>query len=105
MVNLVSSGLVSTPGGAPQGSALVDLGCPVVVCGDCNANGSVTIVDALLAAQHGASLITLTGSDFSGCNVTWALEPQAGAAVGVLDALILAQHAAGIVPTLTCCLP
>jgi len=77
--------------------------CLSSVCGDCTGDGVVSILDALTAAQHSASLITLTGAEFSNCNVTGLLEPDPAAAVTVLDALTLAQFAAGIGASLVCC--
>jgi hypothetical protein len=49
--------------------------CLVGVCGDCNGDLVVTILDALLAAQHAAALMILTGRQFSACNVIGALQP------------------------------
>jgi hypothetical protein len=77
--------------------------CLVSLCGDCTGDGAVTILDALTAAQHSASLITLTGAAFSNCNVTGLLEPDPAAAVTILDALTLAQYAAGIGVAIACC--
>jgi hypothetical protein len=77
--------------------------CLASSCGDCNGDGMVTILDALVAAQHSAALITLTGVDFSNCNVVGALEPDPSAEVSILDALTLAQAAAGLPAALVCC--
>ena len=63
----------------------------------------VTILDALVAAQHAAGLITLTGIDFTNCNVFGLLEPDPAAVVDIIDALSLAQFAAGLPAVLTCC--
>jgi len=96
---------VSFPSGNPSGGALVDVRCPLTACGDCDSDGFTTILDALLAAQHGALIIALTGVEFSNCNVTGAVEPDPGAVVDVLDALMLAQEAALLAVTLSCCVP
>ena len=64
---------------------------------------TVSILDALVAAQHSAGLIVLTGVDFSNCNVFGALEPDPTADVSILDALNLAQSAAGLSVMLICC--
>jgi hypothetical protein len=77
--------------------------CNAPNCGDCNGDTMLTILDALLAAQHSAGLTTLMGTAFSNCNVIGALEPDPGATVTILDALTLAQAAAGLPVTLTCC--
>lgn len=77
--------------------------CLAPDCGDCNGDMTLSILDALVAAQHSAALITLTGIDFSNCNVLGALEPDPAAEVSILDALALAQAAAGLTVMLVCC--
>jgi hypothetical protein len=77
--------------------------CAASLCGDCNGDMTLSILDALLAAQHAAAIVTLTGTQFSNCNVIGLLEPAPGAVVDILDALTLAQAAAGLPVTLTCC--
>jgi hypothetical protein len=96
---------VTFPSGQPTGGMLVDVRCPLAFCGDCNQDGGITVLDALLAAQHGVAIVTLTGVAFSNCNVTGVVEPDPGPAVDVLDALTIAQEAAGLQPTLACCVP
>jgi len=66
------------------------------VCGDCDGDGSVDVVDALLGAQHAAALLTLTGTDFEACDV------DSSTTVTILDALTIAQHAAGLPVSLSC---
>jgi len=77
--------------------------CAPTTCGDCNGDGLVTILDALVAAQHAAGLTMLTGLDFTNCNVIGLVEPDPGAMVDILDALTIAQSAAGLAVTLMCC--
>ena len=80
---------------------------PVVcatACGDCNGDGATNILDALYGAQAAASLVTLSATGFSNCNVTGLLEPDPGAQVDILDALLLAQVAAGLPVVAMCCL-
>jgi hypothetical protein len=81
----------------------VDNSCPLTLCGDCNQDGQVTILDALGAAQSSAGIITLGPVQFSNCNVTGLLEPDPSATVDILDALTIAQVAAGLGVSLTCC--
>jgi hypothetical protein len=78
-------------------------GCPLTLCGDCNQDGSVTILDALHAAQADVGLVTLAPPAFSSCNVTGVLEPAPGAAVTVLDALAIASVVSGLPTLLVCC--
>ena len=77
--------------------------CLTTICGDCNGDMMVTILDALTAAQHSAAITLLFGVDFTNCNVVGALEPDPAADVSILDALTLAQTAAGLPVTLSCC--
>ena len=79
------------------------LGCGVTLCGDCTQNGVVDVLDALVAAQHSAGLLTLTGVGFSNCNVLGPLEPDPAAGVSVLDALAIARFVVGLPITLACC--
>lgn len=71
-------------------------------CGDCDGNGMINILDALLAAKYDTMLATLTPQAFSACNVQGALEPDPGADVTILDALWIAQHVIGL-RGLSCC--
>jgi hypothetical protein len=75
-----------------------------ILCGDCNGDGGVTITDALQAAQHAVTILTLTGSGFVACNVSGIPggPGMPGATVDILDALAIAQFAVGSVPILTC---
>ena len=79
-------------------------GCPLTLCGDCNTDGVVDVLDALLAAQAEVGVALLTPTQFANCNVEGALEPDPGAEVTVLDALRLAQFAVGSPVPLDCCL-
>jgi hypothetical protein len=108
----IDAGVTGTtnPGAAPvadPGADVTDawdvVPCTAPTCGDCSGDLVVTIVDALIAAQHSAALITLTGIDFSNCNVIGVLEPDPIAVVDIIDALTLAQFAAGLPVTLMCC--
>jgi hypothetical protein len=103
LTNVLAGYSISLPAGNPTGSAEVD-GCGLSLCGDCNGDGVVSILDALLAAQSGASILVLTGVQFSNCNVQGILEPDPAAVVDVLDALGIAQLAAALPVTLACCL-
>lgn len=73
------------------------------LCGDCNQDGQVTILDAFEAARHAVGLITLTGLAFEACNVVPPLTPSPAATLDVRDALEIARATAGLVTTLVCC--
>jgi hypothetical protein len=78
--------------------------CLAPLCGDCNLDGQLSILDALVGAQHAAGLVTLTAPAYSSCNVIGLLEPDPGADVDILDALTVAQVSAGIPGiALACC--
>jgi hypothetical protein len=79
--------------------------CPRTLCGDCDQNGAVNILDALIAAQDAAGSLMppLSGSGFSNCNVTGPVEPDPSAQVNILDALVIAQLSAGLAPPHMCC--
>lgn len=64
------------------------------VCGDCNGDGLVNILDALLGAQTAASIAT--PPDPAKCDV------DASGTVSVIDALLMAQEAAGLSVSLNC---
>lgn len=72
-------------------------GCGVVLCGDCNGDGAVTILDALAAAQSAVGTRTLTPMQFASCDV------DMDGDVDILDALLIAQVSAGLPVMLTCC--
>lgn len=71
--------------------------CVAPVCGDCSGDNVVDILDALLAAQHAALLVTLTGPQLDACDVDSSL------AVDILDGLMIAQYSALLPITLSCC--
>ena len=84
----------------PSGTRVCFLPGANLLCGDCNGDMNVAITDALLGAQHGVGLITLTGTDFLQCNVNGTL--GAGGSVDVLDALEIARFGVGLLVTLSC---
>jgi len=65
-------------------------------CGDCNQDGSITILDALVAAQIGVGLVTAEGEALEICDV------DGSGDVSILDALLLSRFLAGLVPALMC---
>lgn len=79
--------------------------CAYSVCGDCDGNARVDILDALLVAQFSAGLLALPtpGSrQFNECNVLGIVFPNPAATLDILDALELARFAAGLA-TVSCC--
>lgn len=78
--------------------------CTPLLCGDCNSDAVVNIIDALSAARHAAGLDNLTGAVFAACNVsgTPGDDTTPGADVSILDALAIGRYVALIVPALTC---
>ena len=76
------------------------------ICGDCNGDGGVNILDALLAAQNAVGTITLVDPEFAACNTQGQLgdSTTAGAAVNILDAFEIASYAASLLPSLSCTL-
>jgi hypothetical protein len=96
----VAGGLVSGTMASPAYQARFEvlcLGCGVTLCGDCNGDGAITILDSLAAARHAVALVVLTGVQFASCDV------DRDGDVDVLDSLRVAQAAAGLSVTLTCC--
>lgn len=75
-----------------------------LLCGDCNDDAFVNILDALTAAQHAVAIVNLTGATFAACNVegTPGNDLTPGAAVDILDALGIATYNAAIVANLNC---
>ena len=65
------------------------------LCGDCDGNASVNILDALLAAQIGTGLGILSTPAFEDCNVQGIPGGPPQGAVGILDALRIAQYTVG----------
>jgi hypothetical protein len=95
---------IGTHAGAPLQSATVlcSVG-PGPGCGDCDASGTVSIVDALVAAQASAGMITLVDPQFGRCNVAGMAGGTGGpGTVDILDALTIAQYTAGLLATLYC---
>ena len=74
-----------------------DVRCSVLLCGDCDGNSILNVLDALLGAQHAVAIVTLTGVAFESCNVDDDFD------VDVLDSLFIAQTAAGVSVPLSCC--
>ena len=60
------------------------------VCGDCNEDGLVNIVDALTGAQHSVGSFSLMGQAFANCDV------NSSGAVDIVDALVIAQFSTGL---------
>lgn len=66
------------------------------LCGDCDQDGDVDILDALRAAQLAAGLIAPAPIDFFFCNV------YRDGDIDIIDALLMAQFAAGLPVMLNC---
>lgn len=67
-----------------------------VLCGDCDLDGDIDVLDALRAARLAAVLIMPGPLDFRVCDV------DADADIDIIDALLTAQAAAGLPVMLTC---
>lgn len=72
------------------------------ICGDCDGDGRLAILDSLVAAKSSAGLTALDPTAFTRCNVAGLLEPDPGAEVTVIDALSMARYVAGLTGTLNC---
>lgn len=68
----------------------------VCMCGDCDLDGDVDILDALRAAQIAVGLIMPTPIDRQVCDV------DADTDIDIIDALFIAQVAAGLPVVLNC---
>ena len=68
------------------------------LCGDCNEDQRLDVLDVLAAAQHSAGIAPLSGRAHRLCDVD-----QSGA-VSVIDALQIAQKTLGL-PTAIACAP
>ena len=66
------------------------------ICGDCNMDGRVDILDALHISQIAVGLIIPTPAHYLVCDV------DADSDIDILDALRVAQIAAGLSVVLTC---
>ena len=66
------------------------------VCGDCNGDGAVNVIDAYAAAQHAAGLVYLWGDALDRCDI------DASGAVQISDALRIARRIVGIDPVIVC---
>jgi hypothetical protein len=88
----------------PAQNTMICFEPPRPACGDCNGDATVSILDALAAAQHAVGVTTLSGSRYSACNVagTPGGEGVPGTTVDVLDALNVARFSAGILGSLFC---
>ena len=62
------------------------------VSGDCNSDGSINILDSLLATRSSIGIVQLTSEQFTRCNASGELEPAPLAQVGIIDALVIAQR-------------
>jgi hypothetical protein len=89
-VALVMMLAVLAPGGVAQ------------ICGDCNSDHQVNVVDALVAAQHDVGLLTLPPADFLSCNVDGTPGGPPAGAVTITDALAIAQVSVGLGGPLAC---
>lgn len=67
-----------------------------VACGDCDGNGSVDILDSLLAGRISSGLVIPTPVQQAVCDV----DNDGG--IDAVDSLLMAQAAAGLPVTLTC---
>jgi hypothetical protein len=72
------------------------------LCGDCDGNGFVTILDALQAARHDTGLATIASPELEQCNVSGTPGGPPLGVVSVLDGLTIAQYAVGLHPQLLC---
>jgi hypothetical protein len=66
------------------------------VCGDCNEDGLVNVVDALTGAQHSVGSFSLTGQAFANCDV------NSSGSVDIVDALVIAQFSTGLPAVPSC---
>ena len=69
------------------------------VCGDCDGDGSVTVLDALEASRQASGITTATVS----CDVAPPVAQEGDIpVVDILDALLIAQAAVGMPVVLVC---
>ena len=62
-------------------------------CGDCNGDGELSVIDALVSAQYSLGMNVIDAVDLEACNLV------SDGQVDIMDTLMLAQHAAGIEAT------
>ena len=75
-----------------------------LICGDCNGDGRVTVLDSLYASQHEQGLRKLASPNYESCNVMGISGGIAdpGATVDSLDAQEISNYAVGLVSHLNC---
>ena len=71
-----------------------------MLCGDCDNNYFVNILDALRASQVSSGLATATAVELRQCDVYPHGNPDGR--VTVLDALLIARYVVGLEPALQC---
>jgi len=87
------------PAGSCGGGVL-----PIGLCGDCNGDSTVDVLDSLVAARAAAGIMVPPEPRWAACNVAGTLGGPAtpGAALDIMDALLIAQRAAGLLAALSC---
>lgn len=88
-VGALTLGLLGVLGVLAAGPALAQ-------CGDCDLDGDVDIVDALVVAQHASQINLITGPRLLRCDA------DGNGNVDINDALVIAQTASGQQPPMPC---
>ena len=70
-----------------------------ILCGDCDGNNRIEIVDALKAAQTATGIATIISPDLEACDVQ---PPGGNGLVSITDALGIAQYVVGLPGILDC---